>query len=388
MDLIKPKGCKDYLPSEAKALREIERRLSSLFESWGYEEVIPPSFEYYEFLTEGLGKDYKKKVYKLVDREGEILSLRPELTKPTARIALTHLAEEPFPLRLYYRGMVFSREDPVEFPQIGLEIFGDPTICADIEVLSLAIESMKNLGIKEPIVDLNHVKLVDGILGSIEESYRTLIKGALASRNFVLYREIIAFADLPEKQKRFLSKLPLLRVKKNMLKDIKIPFDSPLIGEALEEILSILESIDFEFITVDLGMVRTFEYYNGIIFELSNPKEGKVFGGGGRYDKLFDVPAVGFALSLKSLPSLHNNKSLDVIIKILDINRDLKAAMRLSKGLREKGFRVMVIPPHANEDLFINRKKPKVFLKLEGKEIDERELIDRITNGKAIQGNS
>ncbi|MBC7332547.1 MAG: ATP phosphoribosyltransferase regulatory subunit, partial [Synergistetes bacterium] len=51
--MIKPKGCKDYLPNEAKRLREIEQMLSSLFEQWGYREVIPPSFEYYEFLTEG-----------------------------------------------------------------------------------------------------------------------------------------------------------------------------------------------------------------------------------------------------------------------------------------------------------------------------------------------
>lgn len=382
MDLVKPKGCKDYLPYEAKVLREIERILTFVFESWGYEEIIPPTFEYYEFLTEGLGRDYKKKVYKLIDREGEILSLRPELTKPTGRIALTHLLEEPRPLKLFYKGMVFCREDPVEFPQIGIEIFGDDSICADVEVVSLAIESLRSIGIESPIVDLNHMKLIDGILDSLDERYRELIKRTLASKNLVLYKETIAFMDLPEKQKGFLSRLPLLRCDRDTFEKLRIPFESPLIEEAMEEIKSLLENVEFEGITVDLGMIRAFEYYNGIIFELSNPKEGKVFGGGGRYDKLFGIPAVGFALSLKYLPAIEIKSGVDVIIKVSDKNRDLKDAMRISKFLRERGFKTLVIPPTADEGAFIKRKSPKLFLKLEGKPIDEGKLIHCLTNGE------
>ncbi|MCS7234245.1 MAG: ATP phosphoribosyltransferase regulatory subunit [Synergistetes bacterium] len=390
MDLIKPRGCKDYLPNETKTLREIEATLSSLFELWGYMEVIPPSFEYYEFLTEGLGKDYKKKVYKIIDRDGEILALRPELTKPVGRIAMTHLAGEPRPLKLYYRGMIFLREDPIEFPQIGVEIFGDPSICADIEVLSLAIESMKVIGIENPIVDLNHIKLIQGILDSVpvSEDYKELIKETLASKNFVLYREIITFMEIPEGQKNFLFKLPLIRCKKRTLKDVKIPFNSSLIEEALNEIWKILDNIEFEDITIDLGMIRALNYYNGIIFELSNPKEGKIFGGGGRYDKLFNIPATGFAFSFKNLPSYRKEMDIDLIIKVTDTDRDLKKALKLVKKAREKGFKTLLLPPQANEDRFVKIKNPKLLLKMEGQEIDEEELINSLTNGKTIKRNS
>lgn len=387
MNLIKPKGCKDYLPNETRILREIEKTLSLLFERWGYIEVIPPSFEYYEFLTEGLGKEYKKRVYKIIDRDGEILALRPELTKPVGRIALTHLAGEPRPLKLYYRGMVFLREEPVEFPQIGVEIFGDSSIYADIEILSLAIESMKTIGIKNPIVDLNHIKLIQGILNSIpvSEEYKDLIKGVLASRNFVLYREIITFMEIPEKQKSFLLKLPLIRCKKNTLKKVSIPFNSPLIEEALDEIWKTLNNIEFEEVTIDLGMIRTLDYYNGIIFELSNPEEGKIFGGGGRYDNLFNIPATGFAFSFKNLPHHQETMDIDLIIKICDIDRDLRKALNLAQKAREMGFKVLVLPPQAEEDKFIKSRNPKLFIKMEGQEIDEQAIINSITNRKIIE---
>ncbi len=390
MKLIKPKGCKDYLPPEARRLREIEKKLSSLFESWGYEEVIPPSFEYYEFLTEGLGRDYKKSVYKLIDREGEILSLRPELTKPTGRIALTHLSREPYPIKVYYRGMVFSREEPMEFPQIGVEVFGDSSICADIEVLNIAIESMKAIGIEKPIVDLNHANLINEILNSLteDEEYRELLIASLASKNLVLYRELIAFMNIPEDQRRFLAKLPLIRGKKEILEKIHIPFDSPAVENALSELREITENIEFEEAIIDLGMVRKFDYYTGIIFELSNPLEGKVFGGGGRYDRLFGIPAVGFALSLRTLPSPIEDGKIDLLIKITEIRRDLKEALRIAKAVRDRGFKVLVIPPNADEQLFLKRKRPNIFLKLEGEDIDESKLIDSLTDGKASKENN
>ncbi len=390
MKLIKPKGCKDYLPLEARTLREIERKLSLLFESWGYEEIIPPSFEYYEFLTEGLGRDYKKSVYKLIDREGEILSLRPELTKPTGRIALTHLSGEPYPLKLYYRGMVFSREEPMEFPQIGVEVFGDPSIYADIEVLNIAVESMKAMGIENPIVDLNHANLINEILNSLTEDkeYKELLINSLASKNLVLYRELIAFMNIPEDQKRFLAKLPLIRGKREILEKICIPFDSPAIENALSELKEITENIEFEEVIIDLGMVRKFDYYTGIIFELSNPLEGKIFGGGGRYDKLFDIPAIGFALSLKSLPPPTDDGKVDLIVKINEIKRDLKKALRIAKAVRNRGFKVLVIPPNADEQLFLKRKRPDIFLKLEGEDIDESKLINSLTNGKTVKENN
>ncbi|MDK2871405.1 MAG: phosphoribosyltransferase regulatory subunit [bacterium] len=385
MDLIKPKGCKDYLPNEAKRLREIEQMLSSLFEQWGYREVIPPSFEYYEFLTEGIGKEYKRKVYKIIDRDGEILALRPELTKSVGRIALTHLSSEPHPLKLYYKGMVFLRGDPVEIPQIGVENFGDPSICADIEILSLAIESMKRIGIENPTVDLNHVKIIQGVLDSIpvNEDYKELIKGTLALKNFVLYREVITFMDIPEKQKKFLLKLPLLRVQKADLGGISFPFQSPLIDEALEELGAVLDHVEFEGIIVDFGMIRTLEYYNGIIFELSSPEGGEIFGGGGRYDRLFNLPAIGFAFSFKNLPKDSTKDDLDLIIKICDIQKGLKKSLNLAKKLRQEGFRVLVLPPHADENNFIRTRNPKIVLKMEGQEIDEEKLINSLTHWKA-----
>jgi len=385
MSLIKPKGCKDYLPNEAKTLREIEQILSLLFERWGYREVIPPSFEYYEFLTEGIGKEYKKRVYKIIDRDGEILALRPELTKPVGRIALTLLSGEPYPLKLYYRGMIFLREDPLEIPQIGVENFGDPSICADIEVINLAIESMKAIGIEAPIVDLNHMKIIKGILDSIpvDEDYKELIKGALALKNFVLYREITTFMEIPEKQKDFLLKLPLLRARKDILHKINFPFNSPLISEAMEELSSILNHIEFDGVTIDFGMIRALEYYNGVIFELSNPEEGEILGGGGRYDKLFNVPATGFAFSFKRLPKHSEEAKIDLLIKVCDIQRDLKGAMNLAKKLRNKGFSVLVLPPSADEDKFLKIRRPKMVLKMEGQKINEEELINSLTHWEA-----
>ena len=109
-----PKGLRDFLPEEVKARRKMEQKALKLFRSYGYEEVATPTFEYLEVIEAGTGRNSWEELYLFIDREGRILSLRPEMTVAIARMAATHLREAVFPQRLCYIANVFRHVQPQE----------------------------------------------------------------------------------------------------------------------------------------------------------------------------------------------------------------------------------------------------------------------------------
>src|SRR5690625_883689 len=100
--VMTPRGVRDFLPREAARKRAVELSLQETFHRWGYEEVITPTVEFLESLAQSNGPDMSEKTYRLFDREGHTLALRPEVTTPIARIVATRLRREPLPIRLHY----------------------------------------------------------------------------------------------------------------------------------------------------------------------------------------------------------------------------------------------------------------------------------------------
>ena len=134
----------------------------SVFESWSYEEIIPPIFDYYDVFTKGMGVELEDTLYRFIDREGNILALRPEFTSLVAKSVATRLSDHPKPLRLCYCGEVLRYETPRggrqrEFFQIGLENVGGEKIHSDAEVILIAIESLKKLGVQKFQINLGEM---------------------------------------------------------------------------------------------------------------------------------------------------------------------------------------------------------------------------------------
>jgi len=106
-----PEGLNDLLPEEVLKRRLLKNKISQIFTQWGYQEIITPTFEFYDILARGAGSIVKKEMIKFFDREGNIIALRPEMTTPLARVTSTKMQQEPKPLRFYYMGNVFRYDD-------------------------------------------------------------------------------------------------------------------------------------------------------------------------------------------------------------------------------------------------------------------------------------
>jgi len=272
------KGSNDLLPGEVLKRRLLENRISKIFTQWGYQEIITPTFEFYELLAKGAGSIMKKEMIKFFDREGNIVALRPEMTTPIARVASTKLKGEPKPLRFYYISNVFRYDDlktgnRKEFNQVGVELIGVNSKEADAEVIALAMECLKNSGLKKFFIDISHINFFNGIMQSIKvkEERKQEIKEAILNKDFVLLEKMLSFSDIKDKEKEFILKMPTLRGKEEALEEAEELINNKLSLSALKEIKEVYNLLKNygleEYILIDLGIIRDFDYYTGIIFE-------------------------------------------------------------------------------------------------------------------------
>src|SRR2546423_11040886 len=164
-----PPGTQIVIGRAARQRRILERTICSVFEGWSYEEIIPPIFDYYDVFAKGMGTGPEEQIYRFIDREGNILALRPEFTSLVAKTVATRLESSPKPIRLYYSGEVLRFEKPKggrqrEFSQVGIEHYGGESKCADVETLLIAVEVFEKLGIQEFQINLGSVDFFGGVV--------------------------------------------------------------------------------------------------------------------------------------------------------------------------------------------------------------------------------
>lgn len=310
-----PYGTKDILPLEASRKRSIENQLATLFTAWGFSEVITPTFEYFETLKAGAPGDSEDSTFRFFDRSGRTLALRPDMTTPIARVAAMRMKEAPLPLRLFYLANVFRQEQAqagrqCEFYQAGVELLGAGGAMADAEVVALAVESMKKAGLREFEVGLGQVDFISGIMeeAGLSGSDAGRIKRALVARDMVGLGEAMDEIGVDASSRRLLEQLPLLHGQEDLLRDVRRQVKDKKSQAALDNLAEIYELLCGygveKYVTFDLGIIRDFEYYTGMVFEAYTAGMGFPICGGGRYDRMTgafgaDHPATGFALGIE-----------------------------------------------------------------------------------------
>ncbi|HAJ32653.1 MAG TPA: ATP phosphoribosyltransferase regulatory subunit [Candidatus Atribacteria bacterium] len=358
-----PEGLNDLLPEEVLKRRLLKNKINQIFTRWGYQEIITPTFEFYDILARGAGSIMKKEMIKFFDREGNIIALRPEMTTPLARVTSTKMQQEPKPLRLYYMGNVFRYDDfkvgrQREFYQAGVELIGVNSKEADAEVIALAVECLKNSGVKNFFIDIGHINFFNGIMQSIkaEEKRKLEIKEAILNKDFVLLEKILSFSDIKDREKEFILKMPTLRGRGEVLEEAEKMINNRLSLSALKEIKKVYNLLrDYgleEYVLIDLGIIRDFDYYTGIIFEGYTDYLGFPICGGGRYDKLCskfgeNLPSTGFAVGLERLimaleregiNSLDLEKPDQYLVHYQNNKENFRKALKVAKNLRKKGL--------------------------------------------------
>lgn len=311
---LAPEGFKDFLPDEAFQKRILENKWIKLFQSWAYKEIISASFEFYDTLMMNVGVNTST-LLKIIDRDGHLLALRPDMTSPIARLVATRMRDYDFPHRLFYIANVFRYEDEVqrgrhrEFYQAGVELIGPKGPKADGEVIALAVEALKTAGLREFQIGLGHIEVTKELLKQLSagENKEKEARDALARKNFVKLESLfdIKAQTLEEKVFKILTSLDSLD---NMIIRLNQVAKTSKLLQAINELKELNTTLKAfgvdNKIFVDFSILRDFNYYTGIIFEGYSDSLGFPLCGGGRYDKLlgnfgFDCPATGFALGVE-----------------------------------------------------------------------------------------
>ena len=349
-----PYGTRDLLPGDAAEMRHMENTLSDLFRSWGYEEVITPTIEHLETFAPRILEE--NSLFMLLGNKNKLLALRNEMTTPIARLVSSRLKDAPVPLKLSYICNVFRMEQTqmgrqCEFHQAGVELMGSDTPAADAEIISLAIESILTCGIKDFQIHMGQVDFLDGMLVYYEvgNEQRKELKSAIERHDIVLMNHLVDTLPLSVKDKETLNELPLSNGREDFLEHL---YDFPLNSQSrsavdnLAEIYTLVQSYGYaDYVRFNLGTIRDFNYYTGMVFEGYSIGLGFPLCGGGRYDQLLTeyghpMPATGFALGIErimlalarqggQIPSA----SKDVYIGYVDasINEAIHRAMELRR---------------------------------------------------------
>ncbi|WP_456471766.1 histidine--tRNA ligase [Methanocaldococcus sp.] len=350
--IIKPRGTRDFTPEEMKKRRYIENKLREVFESYGYEEILTPTFESFELIAKKTGEEIRKQLYVFKDHGGRELALRPEMTSPVVRFYLNELKNLQKPLRLYYFANCFRYERPQagrfrEFWQMGCELIGCKRELADAEVLNLAMDGLEKINVKYEL-HVGHLGVLKGVLEKfkISEEEEVKIRRLIDKEDYEgLERYLTQILD--EDKKNLIFEILKFKGGREILDELReILKDFPKSLEAIKNLDKILEYTYNKYV-INLGIARGLDYYTGMVFEIYGKKGAKQICGGGRYDNLIEsfggesVPAVGFAYGFDRVMM-----NVDIEIKeekylIIPLNESLiKIAMDIAKKLRDKGKKV------------------------------------------------
>lgn len=354
-----PSGMRDWLNGEAKDKRNLTNALLEILGSWGYQELTTPILEYYQVLIQGESGNESDQLYKLIDRDGSILALRPEMTTPIARV-VSNKIQGKAPWRLMYGGEVFRYEDiqtgkQRQFGQVGVELIGQKGPEADGEILALAIEALREIGLDTFTVSLGHTGILAGILQSFSGNDKEIAQARILilEKDFVGLQHLLVKTGLAKDQVDLLVDL-LTKPLNNAVEVAAYQGLPAQIQDALAELIEVVKSVEkygyASYIQVDLSTLRYQTYYTGMVFEIYTRGIGYPIGGGGRYDHLLcrfgkDLPATGFALGVErlllSLPSAEPALPV-VLLATGGINSAPGILLEKARALRKAGRTVII----------------------------------------------
>jgi ATP phosphoribosyltransferase regulatory subunit len=305
-----PPGALDLTGEAVRRRRVLQRAAMGALEYAGYEELIPPTFEYEDTFLRAAGAAVAERLVRFPDRDGRILALRYDFTASLARIAATTFSGAKRPLRLSYSGKVYRQEPerggrPREMLQVGAELLGQGDLTADIEIVRLTLSLLTAAGLRDFQVNLGHVGVLAAGLGMIEEPLRSDVRRWIDRKDRGSLRR--ALANLSG-DACTLTTLPFVIGRRDALEEAARTAPEAS-RPGLEHLLALdaaLTSGERAHLVYDLGEVRGLDYYTGIHFELYVAGAGRAAGAGGRYDELMGrfghpMPAVGVSLDLDTI---------------------------------------------------------------------------------------
>lgn len=345
------KGTKDILPTDAPMWQMLEKNALEVFSKYGYKEIRTPIFEVTELFARGVGDttDIVNKEMYTFEKSDRSLTLRPENTAGVVRSYIENgMARLSPPVKLWYKGPMFRYERPQkgrqrQFHQVGVEMFGIKEPTADAEVILMAVNYLKSLGLNDLDVEINSLGCP-----KCREEFKKRLKEVLKPE----------FDNLCDDCKTRYEKNPL-RLLDCKVESCKAIFEKPEIQKVIQsdyiceecaehfaKLKTYLDKLNVKY-NVNKLLVRGLDYYNRTVFEIKSNNLGSqnAVCGGGRYDSLVknlggdDTPAVGWAMGMERLNSLlpvpQPQKLNGYIVSTSPVD-----AFELAEELRNEGFNI------------------------------------------------
>lgn len=329
-----PAGLRDLLAAETFDRRALARRVLDHFALHAYDLVTPPVFELAEVLEKGLGTLDPGDVLRFVEPEsGEVCALRPDMTPQIARMVASRLSSQPAPIRLCYEGTIVRRKQGRarkhrQVPQAGVELYGAPAPRGDEEALRLLASVSRSVGLDSFVIELGHAGISRSLVDALPKGVAAEMTDALVHKDRARITSLLATnaaRDVPLRIAHALEALPDLsggfsgRSGRDVLEKAQEVFLETPAAPAGLELATLWDTLQNgrggsgkplddlnDVLRIDLGEVRHFAYYTGIIFHAVAKGPGEPYAAGGRYDDLLErfghpMPAIGFALHLDAV---------------------------------------------------------------------------------------
>ncbi|NDB13802.1 MAG: ATP phosphoribosyltransferase regulatory subunit, partial [Betaproteobacteria bacterium] len=364
-----PEGISDVLPSEARRIEDLRRRLLDLFRLYGYELVSPPLIEYLDALLVGSGRDLAQQMFQTVDLlSGKTLAVRADMTPQVARIDAHRLNRQRV-VRLCYTGSVLhTRQESLsgsrEPLQAGCEIFGHRGLEADLEVMDLMVQAIMLAGDHQVQLDLSPAGIVKTLceIKGLDPNLHDVVHALVLSKNLPQLRAQLTAIDASLAE--ILCEISMLYGDLSANDDAILRRaagclpDHALVRSVLDGLRQTAQASfwrDYPRVklSVDFGDMRGWQYHTGISFSAYIDQHPVAVARGGRYDNVGvsfgrSRAATGFSLELRELASLA--KEPEPAVAVRAPWRDDPALRAAVKALRAQGeIVVQVMPGHEDE---------------------------------------
>lgn len=311
-----PEGVRDIYGLECKKRLRLKDKLNHVFGLYGYENIITPTFEFFDIFNSEKGTVSSKEMYKFFDREGNTLVLRPDITPSVARCVAKYYDSEDRNLRFAYTGNVFLNNSSYQLKlketcQMGAELINETSSRGDGEVIAMALDCCLNAGLKDFRLTIGQVEYFQGLVECIgDEDVKEQLRELIINKNFFGLIEFVEGLDIPQDVKDVFVQFNELNGDVNILDKADALVSNETSKRAIRKLRKVYRMLEIygleQYISFDLGMLSRHNYYTGVIFKAYTYGTGDAVLKGGRYDNLIEqfgkkAPSVGFAIVLDNL---------------------------------------------------------------------------------------
>ena len=373
-----PRGMRDFLPQEKSIRNDLLAKIIASYTSYGFQEIETPAMEAIERLSSGDGGDNEKLAFRVLKRGEDLdqslgssldelsdLGLRYDLTVPLTRYYATNHAKLPKVFKAIQVGPVWRAERPQkgryrQFIQCDIDIIGDESGFAEVELLNASLNALKSIGIDDAKVRVNHRKLLTSSIRDLGISEADHPKAMITIDKL----DKLGVAGVQEEMReRFGDKVA--EATATWLNSLSMAATIP---SELKELFQQVELLHPGALRFDPTLVRGMGYYTGTIFEIEHPASGGSIGGGGRYDGMVGkwlgvaTPAVGISIGFERVAELvaSTASGKKLLVLIFDAENQADALKTQSEAI-QAGYLVRLEPKPKKLNLLLETLKTQGF---------------------------